>query len=150
MPGPGNYADAFDVSKSGPKFTFSAKPSRKDESVSPGPAAYDSSAATSLVRPHQIGGRMGSAERGKKGGLLFGGRQDEGNEEIPAFYDAKSSLGGPAFPFGNDEKMKNTRNFSPGPGAYDNKDSIVKSGSAKAKFGTSQRKNGADGKSIQH
>lgn len=52
LPGPGNYTgeEVKAFGKSGPKFTFSNKPSRKDDTVSPGPGAYDGN-GHSLVRP---------------------------------------------------------------------------------------------------
>ena len=45
-------------------------------------------------------------------------------------YGAKSSMGGPSFPFGSDSRDKDPRNLSPGPGAYDSKDNLVKTSSA--------------------
>ena len=54
-------------------------------------------------------------------------------------YDAQSSLHGPKFAFTHDQKLKGPSTLSPGPGAYDAKDSIVKGKGASIKMGTSER-----------
>lgn len=42
MPGPGNYdGEIKKWGKEGPKFTFKGKPERKDNTLSPGPGAYE-------------------------------------------------------------------------------------------------------------
>ena len=60
-------------------------------------------------------------------------------------YDKSGEFSGKAYTFGK-EQPPGVGSIVPGPGAYDEKDSLVKSGSKKATIGTGQRGAIIDGK----
>jgi len=72
LPGPGNYdGDVKQMGKSGPKFTFSAKPNRKETTLSPGPGAYEGEVSATRARNPNI--KIGSSSRGD----MFGKSHDD-------------------------------------------------------------------------
>ena len=62
LPGPGsNDVDLNLIGKDGPKITFRTKPIRNDDTISPGPGAYNSKVET--IKNSAASVRMSSAER---------------------------------------------------------------------------------------
>ena len=51
-------SDPKAMGKSGPQFSFSNKPNRNDDTVSPGPGAY-----TEGLKGNKLGGKIGSEAR---------------------------------------------------------------------------------------
>lgn len=116
MPGPGMYDKPSSPGKS---YTFGKEQSPGVGSLAPGPGAYD--AKDEMVRSGSKQTKIGSAKRG----TFVPTQIDE--EPGPGMYNVEDKKGG-GFTFGKEQPSHIDVNV-PGPGAYDAKDSLVKSGS---------------------
>jgi hypothetical protein len=115
-PGPGTY-NYSPVKNSGIKF---GKDDRLKgyKSVTPGPGQYN--ADETKIRDKTPGWKLGSAERDDAFNLKH-------SQDIPGpgNYDINLKNNG-GWKFGKDEKLKQFKTITPGPGAYEEATSIVK------------------------
>lgn len=131
MPGPGNY-EAHIQSQTGYSFTKEQRPGIN--SISPGPGAYD--ANDGVVKSASKKATIGQGQR--EGGIIM--NKDGSEMPGPGNYEAhmQNQTG---FSF-TKEQRPGINSISPGPGAYDANDGVVKSGSKKATIGHGQREGG--------